>query len=102
MVTEPLPETITGDDEERQERLLGTSQVTVLLPFPVSKRIAPGLRASSPGRSGGGAGREKEGELVTTYSLYSLSNSPVASRRTELPDSANQRKVGKSANVNKH
>ena len=98
MVTKRLPETITGDDEERQERLLGTSQVTVLLPFPVSKRIAPGLRASSPGRSGGGAGREKEGELVTTYSLQF----PCGFPSTELPDSANQRKVGKSANVNKH
>ena len=100
MVTEQLPETITGDDEERQERLLGTSQVTALLPFPVSKRIAPGLGASSPGRSGGGAGK---GRRACNYVLSLLSlQFPCGFPSTELPDSANQRKVGKSANVNKH
>ena len=86
-----------GDDEERQERLLGTSQVTVLLPFPVSNRIAPGLRASSPGRSGGGAGK---GRRACNYVL-SL-QFPCGFPSTELPDSANQRQAEKSANVNKH
>ena len=54
------------------------------------------LRASSPGRSGGGAGK---GRRVCNYD--STSNSPVA-RRLSCQISANQRGVETSANVNKH
>ena len=54
------------------------------------------LRASSPERSGGGAGK---GRRVCNYD--STSNSPVA-RRLSCQISANQRGVETSANVNKH
>ena len=55
-----------------------------------------GLQASSPGRSGGGAGK---GRRVCNYD--STSNSPVA-RRLSCQISAHQRGVETSANVNKH
>ena len=56
------------------------------------------LRGSSPGRSGGG--REKKGELATTFlNLNSASNSHVAPSRLSCQISANQREAETSANV---
>ena len=71
---------------------VGQQAVVSFLVFFVFLR----LRASSPGRSGGGAGK---GRRVCNYD--STSNSPVA-RRLSCQISANQRGVETSANVNKH
>ena len=60
------------------------------------------LRASSPGRSDGGAGKGKESLQLRLWKLNSTSNSPVAGRRLSCKISANQRKAETSANVNKH
>ena len=60
------------------------------------------LRASSPGRSDGGAGKGKESLQLRLWKLNSTSNSPVAGRRLSCKISANQRKGETSANVNKH
>ena len=71
---------------------VGQQAVVSFLVFFVFLR----LRASSPGRSGGGAGK---GRRVCNYD--STSNSPVA-RRLSCQISANQRGVETRANVNKH
>ena len=68
---------------------VGQQAVVSFLVFFVFLR----LRASSPGRSGGGAGK---GRRVCNYD--STSNSPVA-RRLSCQISANQRGVETSANV---
>ena len=61
------------------------------------------LRASFPGRSGGGAGREKEGGLATHNVsgiwMPSISNSPVAPCRLRCQISTNQREAETSENV---
>ena len=49
------------------------------------------LRASSPRRSGGGAGKWKESLQLRLWNLNSTSNSPVAPRRLSCQISANQR-----------
>ena len=71
---------------------VGQQAVVSFLVFFVFLR----LRASSSGRSGGGAGK---GRRVCNYD--STSNSPVARRRS-CQISANQRRVETSADVNKH
>ena len=57
-------------------------------------RSGSSLGASSPGRSGGEAGK---GRRACNY----VSNSPVAPRRLSCQISANQHEAETSANVNK-
>ena len=61
-------------------------------------QVACSLRASSPGRSGGGAGK---GRRACNFATNSTSNSPVAPSRLSCHISANQREAETSANVNK-
>ena len=61
-------------------------------------RVAYILRASSPGRSGGGAGK---GKRACNFATNSTSISPVAPSRLSCHISANQREAETSANVNK-
>ena len=61
------------------------------------------LGASSPGRSGSGAGKGRRAcNYISLWNLNSTSNSPVAPCRLSCQISANQRKVKTSVNVNKH
>ena len=60
------------------------------------------LRASSPGRSGGGAGKSKESSQLSLWNLNSTSNFPVTPRRLSCQISANKREAETSANVHKH
>ena len=60
------------------------------------------MRASSPGRFGGGAGKGiKESLQIRLSKLNSTSNAPVAPRQLSCPISANQREAETSANVKK-
>ena len=59
------------------------------------------LRASSPGCSGGGAGKGSKAYELRLWNLNSASNFPVAPRRLRCQISANQREVETKANVNK-
>ena len=60
------------------------------------------LRASSPGRSGGGAGKGRTSCNYVSRIWYSASNSLVAPHRMSCQISANQREAETSANVSKH
>ena len=48
------------------------------------------------------AGREKEGELATSWNLNCASNSPVAPRRLSCQIAANKREAETSADVKQH
>ena len=61
------------------------------------------LRASSPGRSDSGAGKERKGGLqIRLWNLNSTSISLVAPRRRSCQIKAEQREAETSANENKH
>ena len=60
------------------------------------------LWVSSPGHSGGGAGKARRAIATTSLEFKSTSHSPVTPRQLSCQISANQHKAETSGSVNKH